>query len=116
MKKIILGDDIIACVDYDNDKIEKMHYNVVSRGYLIKEQCEVVIDDKHFQANAGDILVALYPPAPGYRVEYHLIPASYFDNFLERTIAYEEKKANETCCNKICCDKSCCDTCESNIC
>lgn len=110
MKKIILGDDIIACVDYDNDKIEKMHYNVVSRGYLIKEQCEVVIDDKHFQANAGDILVALYPPA-GYRVEYHLIPASYFDNFLERTIAYEEKKANETCC-----DETCCDTCESNIC
>lgn len=110
MKKIILGDDIIACVDYDNDKIEKMHYNVVSRGYLIKEQCEVVIDDKHFQANAGDILVALCPPA-GYRVEYHLIPASYFDNFLERTIAYEEKKANE-----ICCDETYCDTCESNIC
>jgi hypothetical protein len=106
MKKIILGNDIVACVDFENNKIEKMSCNVVSRGYLIKEQCEVVIDDKHFQANAGDILVALYSPVPSYKVEYHLMPASYFDNFLERTIAYEEKKANENCC----------DVCKSDIC
>ena len=110
MKKLILGDDIIAYVDYKNDKIDRVNCNIVSRGYLIKEPCEVVIGDKHFQANAGDILVGLYSPVPSYTVEFHLIPASYLDNFLERTIAYEEKKTSESCC-----EKDCCSSCESSI-
>lgn len=96
----------VVAID-DSKKATEYHMQDVSRGKLVREDCNLIIDGKTIKANKGDLIIGMYSPKDRYDIEFFVIPGTYFGNLLERTIAEETKRKNENCeC------KSCCDTCE----
>ena len=79
----------------------------VSRGKLVREDCNLIIDGKTIKANKGDLIIGMYSPKNRFDIEFFVIPGTYFGNLLETIIAEETRRKNEKCeC------KGCCDTCE----
>lgn len=98
----------VVAID-DSKKATEYYMQDVSRGKLVREDCNLIIDGKTIKANKGDLLICLYSPEDRFNLEYFIIPGTYFGDFLERTIAEEKKREAK---DKACECKSCCDTCE----
>jgi hypothetical protein len=96
----------VVAID-DSKKATEYHMQDVSRGKLVREDCNLIIDGKTIKANKGDLIIGMYSPKDRSNIEFFVIPGTYFGNLLETIIAEETKRKNEKCeC------KSCCDTCE----
>lgn len=98
----------VVAID-DSKKATEYHMQDVSRGKLVREDCNLIIDGKTIKANKGDLLICLYSPEDRFNLEYFIIPGTYFGDFLERTIAEEKKREAK---DKDCGCNSCCDPCE----
>lgn len=96
----------VVAID-DSKQATEYHMQDVSRGKLVREDCNLIIDGKTIKANKGDLIIGMYSPEDRYNLEYYVIQGTYLGDFLERTIAEETRRKNEKCeC------KGCCDTCE----
>lgn len=95
----------VVAID-DSKQATEYHMQDVSRGKLVREDCNLIIDGKTIKANKGDLLICLYSPEDRFDLEYFIIPGTYFGDFLERTIAEEKKREAK---DKACECNSCCD-------
>lgn len=98
----------VVAID-NSKKATEYRMQDVSRGKLVREDCNLIIDGKTIKANKGDLLICLYSPEDRFDLEYFIIPGTYFGDFLERTIAEEKKREAK---DKACECNSCCNTCE----
>lgn len=98
----------VVAID-NSKKATEYHMQDVSRGKLVREDCNLIIDGKTIKANKGDLIIGMYSPEDRFDLEYFIIPGTYFGDFLERTIAEEKKREAK---DKACECNSCCDTCE----
>lgn len=98
----------VVAID-DSKKATEYYMQDVSRGKLVREDCNLIIDGKTIKANKGDLIIGMYSPKDRYNIEFFVIPGTYFGDFLERTIAEEKKREAK---DKACECNSCCDTCE----
>lgn len=98
----------VVAID-DSKQATECHMQDVSRGKLVREDCNLIINGKTIKANKGDLIIGMYSPKDRYNIEFFVVPGTYFGDFLERTITEEKEREAK---DKACECNSCCDTCE----
>lgn len=73
----------VVAID-DSKQATEYHMQDVSRGILVREDCNLIIDGKTIKANKGDLIIGMYSPKDRYDIKFLL--------FLELTLVIYQKQ------------------------